>query len=417
VTSISTDLGNTSVYGALCSGGTLVLIDAVTAADPAALSRRLRESPVDVLKITPSHLAALVAGEDAGVLPARWLVLGGERAPWDLVERVRRLSAVAIMNHYGPTETTVGCCAMAVDGPGPWAPRSVPIGRPLANTACYVLDARQRLVDIGLPGRLFVGGAGVARGYVGQDALTAQRFVPNPFSAQGELGQTRMYDTGDLARWLPDGTLEFLGRVDDQIKIRGYRVEPGEVESALRAHPRVRDAVVVAADDGGAPRLVAYAVSAPPASAQDLRLHLQTLLPDQMVPSAIALMAELPRTASGKIDRRALPDPATIAVEPEGPYVAPSTPVEEAIAAVWAEVLAVERVSATDDFFALGGHSLLATHVVAQLRSDFAVDLPLYALFVSPTVQTLADEVQRLLAEDPGDGSPTGGDLAAAGDA
>jgi amino acid adenylation domain-containing protein len=397
VTSISTDLGNTSLFGALCSGGTLVLISPVAAADPGALRAALAQCPIDVLKITPSHIGSLLIGDGPGVLPRRWLVIGGERAPWDLVSRVSGISEVQILNHYGPTEATIGCCTFAVlDGPGEYAPATVPIGRPIANDACYVLDERLQPVPLGAPGRLFVGGAGVARGYVGASELTAERFLEDPFSP---TPGARMYDTGDVARWLPDGALEFLGRVDEQVKIRGYRVEPAEVETALRSHAVVRDAVVTTWESAaGDVRLVAYCTVDGVTDPTDLRGYLGTLLPEFMLPSAIAVLDSLPQTPSGKVDRLALPDPETIG-ESAADYIAPRTPVEQAIAEIWSHVLGVEKIGMEDDFFALGGHSLLATQVVAQVRSDFAVDLPLHSLFTYPTVESLAAEIVQMMGD------------------
>jgi amino acid adenylation domain-containing protein len=402
VTSISTDLGNTSVFGALSSGGTLVLLSPAAAADGAALARQLQLTPVDVLKITPSHLGALLAAQDPQVLPRRWLVIGGERAPWDLVAKIRALSDVSILNHYGPTEATVGCCTFEVAaGPAPYDAASVPIGRPIANSSCYVLDGRGRPVPIGVAGRLLIGGAGVAREYVGQPELSAERFVPDPFAGQPGA---RMYDTGDLVRWLPDGALEFLGRTDEQVKIRGYRVEPAEVELALRRHQLVDDAVVVVhVSAAGEQRLVAYCTTAG-VSTDDLRSHLERLLPEFMLPSLIATLEALPRTPSGKVDRLALPDPEALAHSATG-YVAPRGPVEEAVAAVWSQMLAIDKIGVQDDFFELGGHSLLATQTIAQLRSDFAVDLPLHILFLSPTVEGLAAEIVRLTNERGDDGT------------
>ncbi len=396
VTSISTDLGNTSVFGALCSGGTLVLLSPGAVADGAAMARELERTPVDVLKITPSHIGALLTGGEAGVLPRRWLVLGGERAPWDLIARVREISEVPILNHYGPTEATIGCTTFPVgDGPGPFQPATVPIGKPIANTSCYVLDEHRELVPLGVPGGLFIGGAGIAQGYVGQPDLTAERFSSDPFSAGG-----RMYETGDLARWLPDGTLEFLGRDDEQIKVRGYRVEPAEVETALRSHPAVSDAVIVTQPAAsGDVRLVAYCASTGTVSQEELRGHLAEWLPEFMIPSVIATLDVLPRTPSGKVDRRALPDPATLTGQTETEYVAPRTPIEEAVAAMWAETLGLERVGVTDDFFEIGGHSLVATQVVAQVRTGLAVDLPLHSLFTCPTVESLAAEIMRMMGD------------------
>jgi amino acid adenylation domain-containing protein len=404
VTSISTDLGNTSVFGALCSGGTLVLISPTAAADGPLFARQLEVTPVDVLKITPSHLAALLAGAEARALPRRLLVLGGERAAWDLIGRIRELSEVPILNHYGPTETTVGATTFPVPaGPGPFRPASVPIGRPISNTACYILNERGKPAPIGVAGVLFIAGAGVAQGYVGQPELTAERFPADPFASErgaSDGAQARMYDTGDRARWLPDGAIEFLGRADEQVKVRGYRVEPGEIESALRAHPLVKEAVVTTANGAGEVRLVAYCIPSDGLGSEELRAHLAARLPEFMIPSAIALIDEIPRTPSGKIDRLALPDPDTLSEAPRAAYVELRTPVEEAVAAVWSQTLGVERIGATDDFFELGGHSLLATHTIAQLRNDFAIDLPLHALFLSPTVESLAAEIAVLLDED-----------------
>jgi amino acid adenylation domain-containing protein len=397
VTSVSTDLGNTSVFGALCSGGTLVLVSPSAAADPGSLASLMEATPVDVLKITPSHIGALLAAGDPRVLPTRWLVIGGERASWDLIDRVRALSSCAILNHYGPTETTVGSCTFVVgDGPGEYEPASVPLGRPISNTSCYVLDDGRRLTPVGVPGRLFIAGAGVARGYAGEPELTAERFSADPFASEGEA---RMYDTGDLARWLPDGTLEFLGRVDEQVKIRGYRVEPAEVETALRSHPQVREAVTVTqANATGDLRLVAYCMVDGVLDQDQLRVHLADWLPEFMLPGAIVIVDELPRTPSGKIDKLLLPDPDLTSTQ-SAEYIAPRTPLEEAVAAIWAQVLGVPRVGVKDDFFALGGHSLLATQVVAQVRSDFAVDLPLHSLFTCPTVASLAAEIVNMMGD------------------
>jgi len=393
VTALSTDLGHTAVFPALGSGGTLTLIMPVEAADAASLARRLERTPVDVMKITPSHLQAVLAAGDPRVLPRRWLVMGGERLGWDLVERVRRLGACGLINHYGPTETTVGSCMLTVgEDPGPWSPASVPIGGPISGTRCYLLDRWRQPVPVGTPGSLFIAGAGVASGYVGQPELTGERFLPDPFAAEGGT----MYDTGDLARWLPDGTLEYLGRADEQVKIRGYRVEPGEVEEALGSHPATREAAVAVREDGnGNPRLVAYVVHEPGVQHRDLVAHLAELVPDYMVPAAFVSLDALPRTPSGKVDRGSLPKPDEPDAGQHG--TAPRTPLEEAVAGIWSQVLGVEPIGVEDDFFALGGHSLLAAQVVAQVRSDFAVELPMHSLFTMPTVATLSVEIGRLM--------------------
>jgi amino acid adenylation domain-containing protein len=395
VTAISTDLGNTAFYPALCSGGTLALIRPEVAADAAAFADRVAEAPLDVLKITPSHLRALLRAHDPGILPRAWLILGGERLGWDLVDSVRSLSRCRILNHYGPTETTIGSCTMPVgNDPGPYAPATVPIGRPISNTRCYILDDRLRPVPLGLEGRLFIGGVGVARGYIGPSDLSAERFIADPFDG----GAARMYDTGDLACRLPDGTLEFRGRADDQVKVRGFRVEPSEIENVLREHPAVDEAAVVAVEENADDvRLVAY-VAPRTATVEDLRRHVAEWLPEIMIPALFIPLDTLPLTPSGKLDRVALQEHSIAGTEEANSYVAPRTAVEEAVAAVWADVLGLDRVSVDADFFALGGHSLLATQVVAQLRSDFAIELALHSLFVYPTVASLSEEVVRLMS-------------------
>jgi len=393
VTAISTDLGNTAFYPALCSGGTLALIRPEVAADVAAFADQVAEAPLDVLKITPSHLRALLRANDPGILPRAWLILGGERLSWDLVDTVRSLSRCRILNHYGPTETTVGSCTMLVGGPGPYGPATVPIGTPISNTRCYILDDRHRPVPLGLEGRLFIGGEGVARGYIGQSE-SSERFLADPFAG----GAARMYDTGDFACRLPDGTLEFRGRADDQVKVRGYRVEPSEIESVLRQHPDVHEAAVVATEeDAGDVRLVAY-VAPRTATVDDLRRQVAGWVPEFMIPASFIPLDTLPLTPNGKLDRVALQERSIAGTDEANPYVAPRTAVEEAVAAVWADVLGLDRVSIDADFFALGGHSLLATQVVAQLRSDFAIEIALHSLFIYPTVAALSEEVTRLMS-------------------
>ncbi len=408
VTAISTDLGNTSVFGALATGGTLVLLSPLAAADAGALAQAFRTTPVDVLKITPSHIGSLLSGGDAAVLPRRWLVIGGERAAWDTVERVQALApGLRILNHYGPTEATVGAVSHELgDASRQYRPGTVPIGRPLAGVAVYVLDAARQPVPVGVAGTLFIAGDGVASGYVGQPELTAERFSDDPFTPS-----RRMYDTGDLVRWLPNGELEFIGRVDEQVKIRGYRVEPAEVESALRSHSGVQDAVVVAqTGPAGDARLIAYVgadgVVADKPSTEALSTHVAYWVPEYMVPSAIVVLDSLPRTPSGKIDIQSLPDPADVE-SPAEELVSPLTLKEEAVAGIWTRVLGVPEVGVKDDFFSLGGHSLLATQVVAHIRTDFAIDLPLHSLFTHPTIETLTAEIVRTMSASEGEATAT----------
>ncbi|HYL05635.1 MAG TPA: condensation domain-containing protein, partial [Thermoanaerobaculia bacterium] len=348
--------------------------------------------------------------------------------------RLRRAPATPLpfrlVNHYGPTEATVVATAGAV-GPAlasSGATHPPEIGRPIRNALAYVLDGALQPVPVGVAGELYLGGAGLARGYLGKPDLTAERFVPDPWTAAparrpGAAAATeiatataaaggRLYRSGDLVRWRPDGQLDFLGRVDQQVKVRGYRIELGEVEAALAAHPQVRQVAVVAQHDArGALRLVAYVEPAAPAAPADnspsrlaahLREHLRAQLPEYMLPSRIVLLAALPLTDSGKIDRRRLPDLETAAADPgdsgsEQGRAAPRTPVEDLLAGIWSEVLGVDGVSSTDHFFELGGHSLLATQVMSRLRGAFDVEMPLRELFEAPRLAELAARIEALL--------------------
>ncbi|WP_255653948.1 non-ribosomal peptide synthase/polyketide synthase [Corallococcus sp. EGB] len=396
VSTLAADLGHTALFPTLAQGGTLHLVDTETASDPAALGAYFTRHGVEGLKIVPSHLRALLASESPErLLPRRWLVLGGESSDWALVDQVRsRVPGCAVFNHYGPTETTVGvltlpASALALED----RPVVVPLGRPLPEVRAYVLDAGLRPVPPGVAGGLYIAGGTVGRGYLGRPELTAERFIPSPFAkAPGE----RMYRTGDRARLGPDGAIVFLGREDDQLKVRGFRVEPGEVEAVLKQHPAIREAVVVVRDaNGGERRLVAYAVPASGGQlAPDLlKTFLEERLPSYLVPSAVVVLETLPLTPNGKVDRRALPEPAALArAEP----AAPGTPYEALLASVWSQVLGVSDVGPGDDFFERGGHSLLATRAVSRIRSVFQVDLPLRALFETPKLGALARRLEAL---------------------
>jgi acyl-coenzyme A synthetase/AMP-(fatty) acid ligase/acyl carrier protein len=330
----------------------------------------------------------------------RRVTTGGEVLPLELQDRFFSRLHAGLHNGYGPTEATISATFWTCEPESDR--RTVPIGRPIANTRTYVLDRHLRPVPVGVPGELYIGGDGLARGYLGRPGLTAERFVPDPLS---QLPGARLYRTGDRARYRSDGTLEFLGRLDHQVKIRGFRVEPGEIAATLAQHPDVRDGIVVAREDStGDRRLVAYIVPAAEALApgvDQLRGFLQARLPEHMIPSAFVVLDALPLTPSGKVDRRALPAPDQTRAGLEA-LVTPRTPVEEAIAEIWMAVLKLERVGVHDNFFALGGHSLLATQVVARLRAAFGLELPLRALFETPTVGGLAERIEtttRLLEE------------------
>jgi amino acid adenylation domain-containing protein len=407
VSTITADLGNTCVFPALISGGCLHVIGYDTAMDGAAFRRYVAAHPIDVLKITPSHLGAVLGADDEkSLLPRRYLILGGEATSAAFARRLLQAGTCPVINHYGPTETTVGSLTYDVPPEGPHACPSgtLSIGRPVANTEVYVLDAHRRPVPQGVAGELYIGGAGLAVGYLNQPEQTAERFVPHPFHPDP---QARLYRTGDLARHLADGNIEFLGRVDHQVKIRGFRVELAEIEAVLDRHAAVRQAVVVArAEPSGDKKLAAYVVPAAgvKATADALRGFLQEQLPDYMVPTTFVVRDSLPLTPNGKIDRRALPDPEQEAAGRQRAYVAPTNPIEEQLAQIWGDVLGVERVGVEDNFFDLGGHSLLATQVISRIRTALDVQVPLRTIFDTPTVAGLA----RTVAELCGEGAATG---------
>jgi acyl carrier protein len=302
------------------------------------------------------------------------------------VER-RGAETPRLVNMYGITETTVHVTGRPLSREDVFGGSGSPIGRAIPDLRLYVLDPARRPVPVGVPGELYVGGGGVARGYLNRPELTAQRFVENPF------GGGKLYRTGDRVRWLADGTLDYMGRLDAQVKVRGFRIELGEIEAALRQAPGVTDCAVVVREDEGDRRLVAYIVGE--AEAEALRARVRQSLPEYMVPSAFVALDALPLTPNGKLDRKALPAPEYAADTDR--YVAPRTPVEEALAEIWAKMLRVERVGANDSFFELGGHSLLATRVVSRVREVFGVEVPLRALFEEPTVAEMARRVDVAL--------------------
>jgi amino acid adenylation domain-containing protein len=405
LSTFAADLGNTAIFPALCGGGCLHLLSQEHGADPEALADNMRRHPVDCLKIVPSHLAALLTTtHPEQVMPRRCLIIGGEAASWDFIEKLENLAPdCRIINHYGPTETTVGVVTYSVErGRKKQVVGMLPLGRPLHNTRTYVLDEHLQPVPIWSRGELYVGGNGVARGYLQQPELTAQKFIPDPFCGEPSA---RLYRTGDLARFLPDGRLEFLGRRDHQVKIRGFRIELGEIESALATHPAVQHSIVVAGEEfaGGDQRLIAYVVLSgkPAALAEELRIWLKQKLPHYMIPSAFVVLKSLPLTSGGKVDRRALPAPDEHNVSPEKPFVASRNDVEETVAAIWAEILHLERVGIHHDFFELGGHSLLVTQVISRIRQTLNVELPLRSLFERPTVAALSEAIETARSNGP----------------
>ncbi len=389
--SLSFDLTVTGLLAPLLAGRAVRLLRETAPVD--ALGELLaREGDFSLVKITPAHLELLASqlpgGSAAG--RSRAFVIGGEALRAESLAFWReRAPETALFNEYGPTETTVGCAVYRVRAEDPPA-GPVSIGRPIANTRLHVLDGHGEPVPIGVAGELFIGGAGVGRGYWNRPEQTAERFVPDPFSNPEE---DRLYRSGDLARYRPDGNLEFVGRRDDQVKIRGFRIELAEVEAVLQECAGLREVSVVAREDvPGDKRLVAYVVPGrEPASAESLRRVAKETLPDYMVPSAFVKMESLPRTANGKVDRGRLPEPGRSREPVE--FVEPSTPHERAVAGIFAELLRVERVGANENFFDLGGHSLLATQLVSRLRDRFGLEIPLRQIFESPTVAELASAV------------------------
>jgi amino acid adenylation domain-containing protein len=382
VTTLSFDIAALEIFLPLSVGAKLCVVSREVASDGARLASAIESAGATVVQATPATWRMLLeSGWEGG--PRLRILCGGEALDRDLAERLRARCSV-LWNMYGPTETTVWSALRRVgEGRG-----TVSIGRPIANTEIYLLDAQLRPVPAGVAGELYIGGDGLARGYLKLPAMTAERFVPHPF---GRRGGERLYRTGDLARYLADGNVEFLGRADHQVKVRGHRIEAGEIEAALKQRETVSEAVVVARDEAdGEKRLVAYVVgrgeTETPAA---LRQFLRTKLPEYMIPSAFVALAALPLTPNGKVDRKALPAPEQSG-ESEGGYVAPRTQTEEVLAGVWASVLKVERVGVRDHFFDLGGHSLLATRILARVGELFRVKFPLRRFFETPTIEELA---------------------------
>ncbi|MFN8596433.1 MAG: amino acid adenylation domain-containing protein [Anaerolineae bacterium] len=386
--SFSFDASAGEIFGALLNGATLVMAERDTLLSVPDLNGLLREQAVTTTTLPPSLLNVLPSDD----LPALQTVASvGEACP--VAVAARWCQGRRFINGYGPTETTIGACWGVIDRIDPDA-TTVPIGRPILNTQLYVLDAHQRPVPISVPGELYIGGVGIARGYLNRPDLTEERFIFNPFRGLSAAAGGRLYKTGDLVRCRPDGQLEFLGRLDQQVKIRGFRIELGEIEAALTQQSGVRECVVnVHEDQAGDKFLIAYLVTDRPIELDDVRAQLKTRLPAYMLPSACVMLDQLPRLPNGKINRRALPAPDRLDRPDE--FVAPRTPIEELVCAIFAEVLRVPRVSRNDHFFELGGHSLLATQAVSRLRTTFQINLPLRDLFEAPTAAQLAERIDR----------------------
>ncbi|HEY0079207.1 MAG TPA: amino acid adenylation domain-containing protein [Pyrinomonadaceae bacterium] len=392
------DLTVTSLYTPLLTGRSVTLIAEEEGVE--GLSKTLRAGHnFSLVKITPAHLEVLREWlpEEELAERARTLVIGGEALFSENISYWRtHAPETRIVNEYGPTETVVGCCVYEVTKETRLAAGAVPIGRAIANTQLYLLDQHWQPVATGSIGELYIGGDGLARGYMNRPDMSAERFIPNPFSSSAGA---RLYRTGDLARYLPDGNLEFLGRNDAQVKVRGYRIELGEIEAGLTRHPEVREAVVLAREDVlGETRLVAYVVAErQDLQGHELRAYLKEHLPDYMIPSVFMMLDALPLTPNGKVDRRALPAPGSARPSMELAYVAPASMVEEVLASIWSEVLDIERVGVNDNFFDLGGDSIRSVRVVA-LGKERGLNLTVQQLFRSQTIAQLARELS--VAED-----------------
>jgi amino acid adenylation domain-containing protein/non-ribosomal peptide synthase protein (TIGR01720 family) len=390
VSTFSADLGNTVIFPALCTGSRLHVISSERASDPLALADYLRRHPIDVLKIVPSHLRALqTAGDTAGLLPRQRLILGGEASPRAWVEQLQAAApGCRIDNHYGPTETTVGVMTFRFDPTRPFAARTaLPLEHPVANTQAYVLDGRLKPVPVGMTGELFIGGAALTRGYLGRPDLTAQAFIPDPFSA---APGARLYRTGDLARHLSDGTLEHLGRADNQVKYHGYRVELAELRHALMQHPQVRDGVVMLKKDtGGAEVLVAWYVARQELDPADLRAFLAERLISEVLPNFYIHLKKLPLTLNGKVHFDALPSLEQARQKQRQSQVLPRTPAEATLAGIWCQILNLKQVGVHDNFFGLGGDSILCIQVISR-ANQAGLKLSPRQLFQHQTIAGLA---------------------------
>ncbi|MBE9004885.1 amino acid adenylation domain-containing protein [Fortiea sp. LEGE XX443] len=401
VTTLSFDIAALELYLPLIVGARVVIVSREVATDGIRLLKELILSNATVMQATPATWRMLLA---AGWESSQQLKIlcGGEALDSNLAHQLLERSK-QVWNLYGPTETTIWSSVHKVENTNQSRLQNIiSIGRPIANTEFYILDQNQQLVPVGVPGELHIGGAGLARGYLNRPELTQEKFITNPFSHQPDV---RLYKTGDLARYLPNGELEYIGRIDNQVKLRGFRIELGEIEAAINQHPSVStSAVVVRQDESANQSLVAYITlhSNKIVTITELRRFLELKLPNYMVPIAIVVLETLPLTPNGKIDRRALPAPNLTQLISESNFVAPATPVEEMLAGVWAEVLGLEKVGVKDNFFELGGHSLLATRVISQIRQVFEVEIPLRRLFELPTVSELGKEIQTAINADKG---------------
>lgn len=386
---ISFDATTFEFWSTLLNGGTLVMCSKEVLLDTSLMAETIKKYKVDTMFFTSGWLNQLVDNDINLFEGLRTIKAGGDRlSPMHIHALKQKYPKLTIVNGYGPTENTgASCCYTIHEVTG-----HIPIGKPIDNSTAWIIDAHNRLVPIGVTGELCVGGAGLARGYLNNPALTAEKFIDNPFQTG-----TRMYKTGDLARWLPDGNIEFVGRKDDQVKIRGYRIEPGEIEAVLQTYPAVEDAVVVAKHNiKGEKELVAYVTGKETINdATELSAYLGSQLPFYMVPVHYVQLPEFPLNSNGKVDRKKLPDPEGLGIGTGVEYVAPRTETEEKLVRIWQEILGREKIGVKDNFFAIGGHSLKATRVASSIRKEFNVTLSLPVLFSNPTIENIAGEIEK----------------------
>ncbi|WDD36955.1 amino acid adenylation domain-containing protein (plasmid) [Nostoc sp. UHCC 0926] len=425
----SSDISVWQFLSPILIGGKTVIVDTETVCNPEKLFKVIKNEKITIVELVPVLLTGLLdyiscLSTHERLLPdLKWMMVTGESVSVDLVNRWLHIyPSIRLVNAYGPTEATDDITQFIIEKPLPQNQRTVPIGKPLANLNLYILDSQMQLLPIGVPGEICVSGFAVGEGYWKNEESTKLNFVPNPFPNTAKLlpgsNKDLIYKTGDLGRWLPDGNIEFLGRIDHQVKIRGFRIELGEIEARLCQHPAVGGTVVVVREDiPGDKQLIAYVIPSAEWQGQhgdsnselktldsaisselisQLRNFLKQRLPDYMLPSALVLLEALPLAPSGKVDRRALPAPDTLRSDLEKGFIPPRTPAEETVTAIWSDVLKQKQVGIHDNFFDLGGHSLLATQVISRLRAAFEVEFPLRSLFEEPTIARLVERIEKI---------------------
>ena len=408
VSNTSFDAATFEIWGALLNGSQLVIINTETMLDPRQFAAEIRQQGITVLFLTTALFQKTAASVPQAFNSLKYLLFGGEIADPKCVREVLQKGAPENLIHvYGPTENTAFSTFYCVRDV-PETAVSVPIGKPIANTQVYILDSDLQPVPIGIPGELYLGGDGLAQGYLNRPELTAEKFILNPFTVNSELGKStnlKLYKTGDLARYLPDGNIEFLGRIDSQVKMRGYRIELGEIEAVLHQYPGVKAAAVIVREDVPGDKYLAAYIAADGINNQrqinevrssSLRQFLQQKLPGYMVPKTFAVLSSLPLTPNGKVDRAVLLKIDAATGDRSENYVAPRTEVEEVLSQIWAKVLGKQQVSVCDNFFELGGHSLLATQLISRIRDAFQIELSVRNLFESPTAASLAKYIETV---------------------